>query len=225
MTDGYRLARDADLTTRNTFGVPARAPLLAEVDDAAALPQLFADGAVDVADPALLVLGGGSNLLFAGDAPGPVLALTAQNVETGDGNGDTVLVRASAGVPWHGFVMHTLSLGLCGLENLALVPGTVGAAPIQNIGAYGVEVRERVHAVEVFERATAQVRRLTPGECEFAYRDSEFKGDPGRSSITAVEFALSRQPAPDPDYPGLPPELAAMAIAADRKSTRLNSSH
>src|SRR3546814_14548943 len=69
MTDGYRLARDADLTTRNTFGVPARAPLLAEVDDAAALPQLFADGIVDVADPALLVLGGGSNLLFDGDAP------------------------------------------------------------------------------------------------------------------------------------------------------------
>src|SRR3546814_13442890 len=85
MTDGYRLERDADLTTRYTFGVPARAPLLAEVDDAAALPQLFADGIVDVADPALLVLGGGSNLLFAGDAPGPVLALTAQNVETGDG--------------------------------------------------------------------------------------------------------------------------------------------
>src|SRR3546814_9564837 len=112
MTDGYRLARDADLTTRNTFGVPARAPLLAELDDAAALPQLFAGGIVDVADPALLVLGGGSNLLFAGDAPGPVLALTAQNVETGDGDGDTVLVRASAGVPWHGFVMHALSLGL-----------------------------------------------------------------------------------------------------------------
>src|SRR3546814_685370 len=108
MTDGYRLERDADLTTRNTFGVPARAPLLAEVDDAAALPQLFADGIVDVADPALLVLGGGSNLLFASDAPGPVLALTAQNVETGDGDGDgdTVLVGASAGVPWHGFVMH-----------------------------------------------------------------------------------------------------------------------
>src|SRR3546814_7585898 len=84
-------------TLYRSFGVPARAPLLAEVDDAAALPQLFAGGIVDVADPALLVLGGGSNLLFAGDAPGPVLALTAQNVETGDGDGDTVLVRASAG--------------------------------------------------------------------------------------------------------------------------------
>src|SRR3546814_10059695 len=110
--------------------------------------------------------------------------------------------------------MHALSLGLCGLENLALIPGTVGAAPIQNIGAYGVEVRERVHAVEVFERATAQVRRLTPGECEFAYRDSAFKRDPGRWIVTAVEFALSRRPAPVLDYAGLRAELAAMAIAA-----------
>lgn len=214
MTDGYRLARDADLGTRNTFGVSARAPVLIEVDDAAMLPRLFAEGIVDAADPALLVLGGGSNLLFAGDAPGPVLALTAQNVETGDGDENTVLVRASAGVPWHGFVMHTLSLGLCGLENLALIPGTVGAAPIQNIGAYGVEVRERVHAVEVFERATGQVRRLAPGECDFAYRDSAFKRDPRRWIVTAVEFALSRRHAPVLDYAGLRDELATMAIAA-----------
>src|SRR3546814_11466652 len=111
MTDGYRLERDADLTTRYTFGVPARAPLLAEVDDAAALPQLFADGIVDVADPALLVLGGGSNLLFAGDAPGPVLALTAQNVATGEGEGATVLGSARAGVPWHGVVIAARSPG------------------------------------------------------------------------------------------------------------------
>src|SRR3546814_3413146 len=115
MTDGYRVARDADLTTRNTFSVPAPAPLLAEVDDAAALPPLFADGIVDVAEPALLVLGGGSNLLFAGEATGPALALTAQNVGTGDGDGDTGLVRASSGVPWHGFGMHAPAMGLCGV--------------------------------------------------------------------------------------------------------------
>jgi UDP-N-acetylmuramate dehydrogenase len=135
MSDGYRLVDNADLTTRNTFGIAARAPLLVEVDDAAVLPHLFADGLVDAADPALLVLGGGSNLLFAADAPGPVLALTAQNVEVVSDDGDNVVVHASAGVPWHDLVMHTLSLGLCGLENLALIPGTVGAAPIQNNGA------------------------------------------------------------------------------------------
>jgi UDP-N-acetylmuramate dehydrogenase len=213
MSDGYRLVDNADLTTRNTFGIVARAPLLVEVDDATALPRLFASSLVDAADPALLVLGGGSNLLFAADAPGPVLALTARNVETAPGDDDIVVARASAGVPWHGFVMHTLSLGLCGLENLALIPGTVGAAPIQNIGAYGVEVRERVHAVEVFERVTGQVRRLGPDACRFAYRDSAFKRDPGRWIVTAVEFILSRNAAPVLDYAGLRDELAAMDIA------------
>jgi UDP-N-acetylmuramate dehydrogenase len=212
MTDGYRLAENADLTTRNSFGIAARAPLLVEVDDADALPLLFSTGIVDATDPALLVLGGGSNLLFADDAPGPVLALTAQNVESGPGDGDTAIVRASAGVPWHGFVMHTLSLGLCGLENLALIPGTVGAAPIQNIGAYGVEVRERVHAVEVFERSTATTRLLDADECAFAYRDSAFKRDPGRWIVTAVEFALSRHAAPMLDYAGLRDELTAMDV-------------
>lgn len=214
MSDGYRLAENADLTTRNTFGVRTRTPLLVEVDDASALPRLFGSGIVDARDPALLVLGGGSNLLFAGDPAGPVLALTARNVETSRGDDDLVLVRASAGVPWHAFVMHTLSLGLCGLENLALIPGTVGAAPIQNIGAYGVEVHERVHAVEVFERATGLVRRLAADECGFAYRDSAFKRDPGRWIVTAVEFALSRRDAPVLDYAGLRDELTAMDVAS-----------
>jgi UDP-N-acetylmuramate dehydrogenase len=214
MTEGYRLAENADLTTRNTFGVAARAPLLVEVDDAATLPRLFAGGIVDAGDPALLVLGGGSNLLFAADAPGPVLALTARNVETASADGDAVIARASAGVPWHDFVMHTLSLGLCGLENLALIPGTVGAAPIQNIGAYGVEVREHVHAVEVFERATGRMQRLGPEQCDFGYRDSAFKRDRGRWIVTAVEFALARDHAPVLDYAGLRDELAAMDLAA-----------
>jgi len=217
MSDGYRLLDGADLTTRNTFGVRARTPLLVEVDDAAALPRLFASGIVDAADPSLLVLGGGSNLLFAADAPGPVLALSARNVETGPGDGDSVLVRASAGVPWHDLVMHTLSLGLSGLENLALIPGTVGAAPIQNIGAYGVEVRERILAVEAFERATGHVVRLPAGECGFAYRDSAFKRDPGRWIVTAVEFALSRRDAPMLDYAGLRDELAGIAAPTARQ--------
>jgi len=215
---GYRVARNADLATRNTFGVSARTPLLVEVDDAAALPQLFADGVVDIADPALLVLGGGSNVLFAGDAPGPVLSFTAQNVESGEGDGDTVVVRAGAGVPWHAFVMHTLSLGLCGLENLALIPGTVGAAPIQNIGAYGVEVREHVHAVEAFDRRENRMRRLAPAQCAFAYRDSVFKHDPARFMVTAVEFALSRRPRLRLDYAGIGGELATMGISDPRAS-------
>ena len=214
MSDGYRLVDNADLTTRNTFGVPARAPLLVEVDDVHALPRVFADALADAsADSPLLVLGGGSNLLFAGDAPGPVLALAArQVVVVSDAGGDAV-IRADAGMQWHDFVMRTLAQGFCGLENLALIPGTVGAAPIQNIGAYGVEVRDRIHAVEVFERTSGETRRLGPDACAFAYRDSVFKREPQRWIVTAVEFALSRSAAPMLDYAGLRDELAMIHIA------------
>lgn len=219
MSDGYRLVGDADLRLRNTFGVPARAPLLVEVDDAGALPRLFADELAGNASP--LVLGGGSNLLFAGDPPGPVLALASRRIDIlpgHDADADTVIVRADAGVQWHGLVMHTLAQGLCGLENLALIPGTVGAAPIQNIGAYGVEVRERIYAVEVFERTSRDMQRLGRDDCAFAYRDSAFKRDPERWIVTAVEFALPRAAAPVLDYAGLRDELAAMGTAAPSAS-------
>ncbi|TWI11885.1 UDP-N-acetylmuramate dehydrogenase [Aerolutibacter ruishenii] len=209
MTDALRIVRDASLRERNTFGVEAVAPWLVEVADAALLPEVL--HRAELAHGLSLVLGGGSNLLFAGNPDGAVLALTGQKVALLE-SGDTAIVRADAGVQWHDFVMQTLSMGLCGLENLALIPGTVGAAPIQNIGAYGVEVREYVHAVEAFEPASGKVHRFTAAECRFAYRDSLFKHAPDRHLVTAVEFALPRQPALRLDYAGIPEELAAMDV-------------
>ncbi len=103
--------------------------------------------------------------------------------------------------------------GLCGLENLALIPGSVGAAPIQNIGAYGVEVGERIVAVEAWDRGTRQSVRLDRAACAFGYRDSAFKRDPERWIVTAVELELSRDTAPRLDYAGIGEELAAMGIA------------
>jgi UDP-N-acetylmuramate dehydrogenase len=211
---GYRIVERARLDARNTFGVAARAPMLVEVSDASSLPELF--GYTMLRDGPLLVLGGGSNLLFAGDPEGAVLALGSQKItmpSDADGADDGVtIVRADAGVEWHALVLWTLGHGLAGLENLALIPGTVGAAPIQNIGAYGVEVRDCVHVVEAFERATSRVRRLTAQECAFAYRDSRFKREPDAFVVTAVEFALRRQAAPRLDYAGLGEELQAMGI-------------
>lgn len=210
-TPGCRQVADADLRSRNTFDVAARAPWLVEVDDAAALPALFRSRRLDGAP--LLVLGGGSNLLFAGDPPGPVVSLTARGfVQTGD-DGACAIVRADAGAQWHAFVMHTLSLGLCGLENLALIPGTVGAAPIQNIGAYGVEVRERIRAVEAYDRNANAMASLDNAACAFSYRDSLFKRDPEHYVVTGVEFALPRRTALKLDYAGIGEELAAMGIA------------
>jgi len=210
---GYRVTESARLDARNTFGVAARAPMLVEVSDAAVLPSLFAENTM-LRDGPVLVLGGGSNLLFAGDPEGAVLSLTANGIRLLGDDGTTAIVRADAGGEWHALVLWTLGHGLSGLENLALIPGTVGAAPIQNIGAYGVEVRERIHAVEVFERATGRTWRLSVDECAFAYRDSRFKHEPERFVVTAVEFALPRTPQPRLGYAGIGEELAAMGIDA-----------
>jgi UDP-N-acetylmuramate dehydrogenase len=124
------------------------------------------------------------------------------------------IVRAEAGVDWDACVRWTLAQGLGGLENLTLIPGTVGAAPIQNIGAYGVEVADRIHAVEAWDMEAAQLRRLAPADCAFAYRDSRFKREAGRWIVTAVEFALSRRPVLQLDYAGIIDELAAMGVDA-----------
>ncbi|NOT89504.1 MAG: UDP-N-acetylmuramate dehydrogenase [Lysobacter sp.] len=201
---------------RNTFGVDARVDLLIETDHADDLPGLFAHelAADSPQAPELLILGGGSNLLIV-EAPTTALHLDSQRIEALDAQAG--IVRADAGVEWHRLVMWTLEHGLAGLENLALIPGSVGASPIQNIGAYGVEVGERIHAVEVFERASGAFQRLDAQACGFAYRDSVFKHEPDRWLVTAVEFKLAptrETTALKLDYAGIRDELASMDIAA-----------
>lgn len=205
---GLRRIEHADLRARNTFGVAARAPLLVEVDDPARLPDLFAG---ELGDDAM-VLGGGSNLLFAADPQSALLVLAGDGIEVLGDDGDTSVVRAAAGLGWHDCVLWTLEHGLSGLQNLALIPGTVGAAPIQNIGAYGVEVGECVHAVEAYDRRSGTLRRLSREDCRFAYRDSRFKREADAWVVTAVEFALSRGSAVRTDYAGLGDELLAMGV-------------
>ena len=216
MTPAWTEIRDASLRARNTFAVDAIAPLLVEVHDAAALPEVMQR----FAEPGPMVLGGGSNLLFAGNPPGAVIALATRGIDIVD-DGDVAIVRADAGAVWHDFVLWTLSRGLCGLENLALIPGTVGAAPIQNIGAYGVEVRDHIHAVEAFDRRSGAFVRFDAAGCEFGYRDSLFKQDPERYIVTAVEFALSRTPRLKLDYAGINDELQAMGIDDTPRATQV----
>ncbi|ADV27086.1 UDP-N-acetylenolpyruvoylglucosamine reductase [Pseudoxanthomonas suwonensis 11-1] len=212
MTALYQLVRDADLAARNTFGVPARAPWLLQVNDASLLPEALA--LPQLRGLPLLPLGGGSNLLFAGDAPGAALVMGGHDIRMLEDDGERVHVRAEAGVEWHGLVMWSVEQGLSGLENLALIPGSVGAAPIQNIGAYGVEAGERITAVEAWDLDAQAFVRLDRGACAFGYRDSAFKRQPGRWIVTAVEFELSRTAAPRLDYTGLAEELAAMGVAS-----------
>ena len=218
-SSAWRIVEHARLDARNTFGIAATAPMLVEVHDVAALPELF--GYAMLRDGPVLVLGGGSNLLFAGNPPGAVLSLGAQRIALIEDDGGTPIVRADAGVVWHDFVLWTLGHGLCGLENLSLIPGTVGAAPIQNIGAYGVEVREYIHAVEAFDRRSGTFVRFDAADCAFAYRDSLFKRDPEHYVVTAVEFALSRTPALKLEYAGIGEELQAMGIDGTPRASQV----
>jgi UDP-N-acetylmuramate dehydrogenase len=207
MAEAFTLLENAALAGLNTLRVAATARWLAELRSADALPRLLESPA---AQGPLLVLGEGSNVLFAGDFPGLVLRPLLTELRILDDDGTTARVRAAAGVGWDSFVDWTLARGLAGLENLALIPGYVGAAPIQNIGAYGVEVAEAITCVEAWDRDECRVDRLARDECAFGYRDSVFKRDPGRWIVTAVEFRLSRTAALRLDYAGVRAELSSM---------------
>ena len=208
----------ASLAALNTLRVPAWAGLLAQPDAIEQLPDLFA--AARAQKLAWLVIGEGSNLLLAADFEGLVVQprllgiRLAMNDPAGHAPpaGDRVRVRAGAGENWHRFVQWTLDRGLFGLENLALIPGSVGAAPVQNIGAYGVELSDHLAAVEAFDCQHGSSHRFSAADCGFGYRDSRFKREPDRWLITAVEFDLSRSPAPVLAYAGLREELAAGGI-------------
>jgi len=225
---------NADLSALNAFGVAARAQRLIELAH-----EADADQAVALAHTAsrTLLLGAGSNLLFASDFDGTIVRITTRGrtiLESGSVaervQPPTVLVDAAAGEPWHEFVLWTLSQSLYGLENLALIPGSVGAAPVQNIGAYGVELREHVHSVEAISLDTGERQRIAAADCEFAYRSSRFRRSQAGSRwlILSVRFALSRTPCPRLTYPDLrtafanrteppTPEQIADAVCAIRR--------
>jgi len=210
MPEAYTLLEHAPLARLNTFRVAAQARWLATIHDAAALPAVLD---TPQARGPVMVLGEGSNVLFAGDFDGLVVQLHFTGLASREDDGRAALVRAEAGVNWDALVDWTLARDLAGLENLALIPGLVGAAPIQNIGAYGVEVAETIEAVEAWDRSLARAVRLDRAECAFGYRDSVFKRAPERWIVTAVEFRLSRTAPLRLDYAGVREELAAGAAS------------
>ena len=207
---GYTIVENASLEGRNTFRVPARARLLIDVRRREALGELFGFAMLK-SDP-LLVLGEGSNILFTRDWPGIVLSIAALGIEVREDDGARALVRVEAGENWNDFVRWSLGRGFCGLENLVLIPGTVGAAPIQNIGAYGVEVGEFIDHVEAWDRVAGELVQLSNAECRFGYRDSVFKQRRDRYMVTSVTFALPRSRPLRMGYAGVAEELAVLGI-------------
>jgi UDP-N-acetylmuramate dehydrogenase len=201
-----------NLKLLNTFGVDATAATAVRVRHAGEVRDLLRNRQLS-AQPRL-ILGGGSNVLFTRDWPGLVVLPDIREREVEAGAGDAVTVIGGAGEPWDGFVHWTLGLGLAGLENLALIPGTVGAAPIQNIGAYGVELRDRLLWVETFDWIRGRLQTHYNADCQFGYRDSVFKRELADRLVTRVAFRLSRKPELELDYGEIRQELADRSIHA-----------
>src|SRR5471032_57657 len=174
----------------NSFGIDVRAQLFAEAHSDADVREALAYATAHAVP--LLVIGGGSNLLLTQDIQALVLRMATQGIRVLQDDGQQVVVEAEAGEAWHPFVLWTLEHGFCGLENLSLIPGTVGAAPMQNIGAYGVEIKDVFAGLTALDRQTGELRDFSLQECNFAYRDSLFKHETGRWLILRVRFALSR---------------------------------
>ncbi|MNH09804.1 UDP-N-acetylmuramate dehydrogenase [Pseudomonas wadenswilerensis] len=182
--------QQVSLKPYNTFGIDVRARYFTEAHNDDEVRQALAQ-AGEQGVP-VLVVGGGSNLLLTADIQALVLRMASRGLRILTERGERVVVEAEAGEPWHPFVQWSLSQGLAGLENLSLIPGTVGAAPMQNIGAYGVEIKDVFAGLTALDRQTGELRDFSLEECAFAYRDSLFKRNPGRWVILRVRFALSR---------------------------------
>jgi UDP-N-acetylmuramate dehydrogenase len=191
--------QNVPLQAHNTFGIVARARTLVRVASAADVQAVLADRAL--APEPKFVLGGGSNIVLTGDVRPVVLKVEIMGRRLVSETPKAWIVEAGAGEPWHAFVGWTLDQGLPGLENLALIPGTVGASPVQNIGAYGVELQDRFESLDAVDLQTGREFTLDAAQCAFGYRDSVFKhaaaqtgdlGLAGRALITRVRFRLPK---------------------------------
>lgn len=185
-----KLKESVELSALNTLGVSATAQFYLDVKSLDDLRAALAWAKTN--DHKTLVLGGGSNLIFAGDFSGLVIRIQMADRywEQADDTGATLVL--GAGENWHHAVLYAASAGYRGIENLALIPGTAGAAPVQNIGAYGVELCDTLISVTALDRETNELVCLDNAACDFSYRDSLFKRSPGRYIITAIRLRLSR---------------------------------
>ncbi|WP_132979336.1 UDP-N-acetylmuramate dehydrogenase [Pigmentiphaga sp. D-2] len=190
-----------DLSSLNTLGLASSAPACVTLRSRDELPALACLARSDGAG--LLVLGGGSNLVLPPRVRGLVARMALRGIRLLAQDDESRVVEAAAGEIWHDFVTHCVEQGWGGLENLALIPGTVGAAPVQNIGAYGVELRDRFAGLTAYDLLRDAWTEMDAAQCAFAYRDSVFKREPGRWVITAVRLRLPRQWTPVLDYPDL----------------------
>ena len=204
------ISKNQDLKPFNTFGISVKADEFASFKNIEELNSLIRLNR----NKEILILGGGSNVLFTKDFHGLVLRNEIKGFDVVSENADKVIVRSGAGEVWHEFVMKCIDLGLAGLENLSLIPGSVGASPMQNIGAYGVEIKDVFHSLEAYHMQSGEIHTFNREQCEFGYRESVFKRAlKGQYVIVSVSFDLSRNALTNTSYGAIESELQKMGIS------------
>ncbi|ROZ63155.1 UDP-N-acetylmuramate dehydrogenase [Ramlibacter sp. WS9] len=212
--------QNVPLQAHNTFGIVAKARALVRVHGEADVLQLMADP--EHGHVPKFVLGGGSNIVLTGDVKPLVLKIEVPGRRVVEDGPRFTVLEAGAGENWHDFVTWTLDQGHAGLENLALIPGTVGAAPVQNVGAYGVELQDRFESLDAIDLVTGKIFTLDAAQCAFGYRDSVFKHVPakegdfglgGRALILRVRFRLPKPWKPVLGYADLQRKIQETGIA------------
>lgn len=211
--------KDYSLLPHNTFGMDVKASWFVEYASVAELKSLLSDKGLT--GGSWLHIGGGSNLLFRGDYAGTILHSALRGYEVVAENDQEIEIRVGAGEVWDDFVAYTVKNGWYGAENLSLIPGEVGASAVQNIGAYGVEVKDLIVKVETVEVETGNERTFTNDECRYAYRESIFKKElKGRYIVTYVTYRLGKQPVFHLDYGNVRGELEKQGLGVTLEHVR-----
>ncbi|MFI3261924.1 MAG: UDP-N-acetylmuramate dehydrogenase [Rikenellaceae bacterium] len=191
--------KDINIKHLNTFGISVKAKNYIEIENIDDLKFFFLENKGE-----WFVIGGGSNILFTKDYQGTLLRLVSNKISVLRCEGDAVFIKSDAGVVWDDFVDYTIKNNYYGIENLSYIPGTVGASPVQNIGAYGVEAKDAIHEVEYFNTETLEVETIAGTDCEFGYRHSIFKTTlKTKAIVLSVTYKLSAIFTPNLSYGGL----------------------
>lgn len=204
--------KDVQLKPFNTFGIEATTKYFVEVSSIEQLQEILQNP--DYQSTERLILGGGSNVLLTKDFEGLVIKIAIKGFEVVQENEENIWIKAGAGVVWHDLVMHCVNKNYAGMENLSLIPGTVGAAPMQNIGAYGIEIKEVFEELQALEIATGEIKVFDKATCNFGYRESIFKHEAkGKYIILNVTFKLNKKPSFHVEYGAIKDTLAEMGVS------------
>ena len=207
------VAENISLQQFHTFHIPVLARYFASFTDPASLEHLLRIRSTQITAKELLILGGGSNILFTQDYDGLVLKNDIHGIEKIKEDTDHVYLKVGAGENWHRFVLYCIANNLAGVENLSLIPGNVGASPMQNIGAYGVEIKEVFYSLEAMHLQEYDIRSFSLLDCEFGYRDSVFKRrHKNEFAILNVTFRLNKNPVFNTSYGAIDQELKKMGV-------------